>query len=148
MKRRDFIKKSCGSCAAMSVGLLFGSSFLESCGVAKLSVVKATPKDGKVSFPENSFDAGSTKLVRVADYPFDIAVKRQADNSFLALVLMCTHAGYPLVKSGNSFYCTLHGSRFEGSGKVAAGPASRPMLQLPVETADGQIIITLLKPNY
>lgn len=148
MKRRTFIKKSCGSCAAMGVSLLLGSSFLESCGAAKLSVVKATQQDGKVSLPETSFADGNVRLLRVNNYPFDIAVKKQADNSFLALVLMCTHAGHPLVKSGSSYYCTLHGSRFEASGKVATGPASRPLMHLPAETSGGQLSITLLKPSY
>lgn len=148
MKRRAFIKKSCGSCAAMGMSLLFGSSLLESCGAAKLSVVKATQQDGKVLLSETSFADNAVKLVRVNNYPFDIAVKKQADNSFLALVLMCTHAGYPLVKSGSSYYCTLHGSRFEASGKVATGPASRPMMHLPAEAENGELSITLLKPSY
>lgn len=148
MKRRDFIKKSCGSCAAIGAGLLLGSSFLESCSAAKLAVVKATQQDGKATLPESSFADGGVKLVRVANYPFDIAVKKQEDNSFLALVLMCTHAGYPLVKSGSNFYCTLHGSRFEANGKVATGPASRPLMHLPAEASNGQLNITLLKPSY
>lgn len=148
MKRRDFIKKGCEACAGVSIGLLLGSSFLESCGAMKLTVVKATPKDGKVSLPETSFADGNATLVRVNGYPFDIAVKKQADNTYLALVLMCTHAGHPLVKSGNSYYCTLHGSRFNGDGKVMTAPASKPLMHLPTEAANGQLYITILKPSF
>src|SRR5688572_33429074 len=100
MRRREFIKNSCGSCAALGLGMLFGSSFLSSCSATKLSVVRATAINGKVSFPEADFNDGSSKLVRVAGYPFDLAVKKQEDSSYLALVLMCTHAGQPLVKAG------------------------------------------------
>jgi len=147
MRRREFIKKSCGACGAMSIGLLLGSSFLESCGAMKLTVVKATPKDGKVTVPISSLTEGNATLVRVKDYPFDIAVKKQQDNSYLALVLMCTHAGHPLVKSGNSYYCTLHGSRFNGDGKVMTAPASKPLMHLPTTTVNDFVNITLLKPS-
>jgi Rieske Fe-S protein len=128
--------------------MLFGSSFLTSCSATKLAVVKATPVDGKVSFPEADFSDGSSKLVRVSGYPFDLAVKKQADSSYVALVLMCTHAGQPLVKAGGSYYCTLHGSRFESNGKVATGPASKPLMHLPAVANNGQLNITLLKPFY
>lgn len=147
MKRRDFIKKGCTTCAGVGLGVLLGSSFLESCGMMKLAVVKTTSKDGKATVPAASFADGNTTLVRVSGYPFDIAMKKQPDNSYLALVMMCTHAGHPLVKSGNSFYCTLHGSRFSGEGKVLTAPASKSLIHLPVETKNDQLIITLLKPS-
>ena len=147
MRRRDFIKKSCGACGAMSLGLLLGSSFLESCGAMKLTVVKAAAKDGKITIPVSSFTENNATLVRVKDYPFDIAVKKQQDNTYLALVLMCTHAGHPLVKSGNSYYCTLHGSRFNEEGHVVTAPASRPLMQLPAKTVNDHLNITLIKPS-
>lgn len=147
MERRKFIKSSCQSCAAVGIGMLLGSSFLEACATPKLGVTKATPEDGKILLPAADFNDGSAKLVRVTGYQFDIAVKKDGDH-YLALVLMCTHAGHPLVKSGNSYYCTLHGSRFAANGDVETAPASKPMMHLPVAAVDDRIEITILKPVY
>ncbi len=148
MKRRDFIKSSCSACVAMSIGLLSGASFLESCGSARLTVIKASANSsGKVSVSRFDLQGNKAQMLRVAGYPFDIAVK-QHEESYLAIVMMCTHAGHPLVKSGEGYYCTLHGSRFKGDGKVQTGPASKSLMHLPVEAQDDQLLITLLKPVY
>jgi len=148
MKRRNFIKNSCGACAAMGIGMLLGTSFLESCGSTKLALTKATANsEGRVSLPLSGLQNNTVRILRVTDYPFDIAVK-QYESSYLALVMQCTHAGHPLVKSGEGFYCTLHGSRFKGDGKVQTGPASKPLMHLPVEVRGDQLWLTLLKPVY
>ncbi len=143
MDRRKFLKDTCGACAAVSIGLLLGSSLLESCGSTGLSVLKTTATDNKLSLPLQSFAQGNFKLVRVNNYSFDIAVQKQEDGSFRALVLMCTHAKHPLTKAGSGYFCTLHGSKFSESGKVEKGPASRPLLHLPAEIQDDNLIITL-----
>lgn len=148
MKRRDFLMTGCKSCAAVGIGLMLGSSFLEACGTGKLSIAKATPVNGKVSFPVSDFENGNAKIVRINNYPFDVAIKKNADNTFLALVLMCTHAGHPLVKAGSAYYCTLHGSRFNGDGTVMNGPASKTLVHLPVAVNNAQLEITILKPVY
>lgn len=144
MDRRKFLKDTCGACAAVSIGLILGSSLLESCGATGLSVLKASATDNKVTIPLDSFAQNNFKLLRVNNYNFDIAVQKQADGSFSALVLMCTHAKHPLTKAGSGYFCTLHGSKFTESGKVEKGPASRPMVHLPVETLDNNLVVTLI----
>lgn len=148
MRRREFIETSCKSCAAVGLGMFLGSSFLEACVSGKLSVIKATANNDKILLPLNGFSNNDAKLVRVTDYPFDIAVKKQNDNDYLALVMMCTHAGHPLLKSGNTYYCTLHGSRFKDNGNVETGPASKALMHLPVGVSESNLEITLLKPVY
>lgn len=143
MDRRKFLKQSCGACAAMSVGLLLGSSLLESCASTGLSVLKVSPESGKAIVPLKSFEAHNFQLLRVSNYNFDIALQKKEDGSFAAMLLMCTHAKHPLTKAGNGYYCTLHGSKFSGEGKVEKGPASKPMVSLQTIVEGDNLIVTL-----
>ena len=143
MQRRTFLKQSCGACAAFSISMIFGSSLLESCASTGLSVLKTDSKEGKVSIPLSDFETNSFKLLRVNNYNFDIALQKQETGEFTAMVLMCTHARHPLTKAGSGYYCTLHGSKFSGEGKVEKGPASEPMVHLKTTIIDNNVIITL-----
>jgi Rieske Fe-S protein len=143
MDRRKFLAQSCGACAAVSLGLIFSSFLLESCASTGLSVLKTSAEGGKVKVPMADFAQNNFKLIRVADYNYDIGVQKKEDGSFLAMVLMCTHARHPLTKAGNGYYCTLHGSKFSGDGKVEKGPASRPMVHLATEITGDDLIIIL-----
>jgi len=143
MDRRKFLKQSCGACAAVSLGLILGSSLLESCGSTGLSVLKASSNNGKVSLPLDSFAQNNFKLLRVNNYNYDIAVQKQENGSFIAMLLMCTHARHPLTKAGSGYYCTLHGSKFSAEGKVERGPASQPMVHLATEVSGNELLITL-----
>jgi cytochrome b6-f complex iron-sulfur subunit len=143
MRRRAFLKQSCGACAAISLGFIFGSGLLESCASTGLSVLKANSNEGKVSIPLDSFAENNFKLLRVNNYNYDIALQKDVDGNFSAMVLMCTHARHPLTKAGSGYYCTLHGSKFSAAGKVEKGPASEPMVHLKTEVIDNNIIVTL-----
>lgn len=143
MQRRTFLKQSCGACAAFSISMIFGSSLLESCASTGLSVLKTESKEGKVSIPLADFETNPFKLLRVNNYNFDIALQKEETGAFTAMVLMCTHARHPLTKAGSGYYCTLHGSKFSGDGKVEKGPASEPMVHLKTAIIDNNVIITL-----
>ncbi len=143
MDRRKFLKQSCGACAAMSVGLLLGSSLLESCASTGLGVLKVSPENGQAIVPLKSFGDHNFQLLRVNNYNYDIALQKKEDGSFSAMLLMCTHAKHPLTKAGNGYYCTLHGSKFSGEGKVEKGPASKPMVKLQTAVSGDNLVITL-----
>lgn len=132
----------------VSLGLLFGSSLLESgCKTtAALSVYKTSAHENKVEIPASAFEDTNFKLVRVQNYDYDIGLQKNSDHTFLALLLMCTHAGQALNKSGEGYYCTLHGSRFSKNGEVMKGPASRPLQHLQTNVTAHSIIITLEDP--
>lgn len=143
MDRRKFLTQSCGACAAVSIGLILGSSLLESCASTGLSVLKTGSENGKVKVPLESFAQHNFKLLRVNNFNYDIGVQKMEDGTYTAMVLMCTHARHPLTKAGNGYYCTLHGSKFSGTGKVEKGPASTPMVHLATEVTGENLIITL-----
>jgi len=141
MNRKDFIKGSCGVCIAVSSGFLM-SALLESCKTP-LGVIKTAAQDNLVSIPVAEFANSDYKLVRLRNYDYDLAVQKNKDGSFETLVLVCTHAGHPLTKTGNSYYCTLHGSTFDHEGQVTKGPAEKEMYKLNTQIKNDQIIIQL-----
>src|ERR1700722_9737236 len=52
----------------------------------------------------------------------------RAGGQLFAISSICTHRSYPLeVAKDQSFYCKAHGSCFDNSGKVTAGPATRDL---------------------
>ncbi len=141
MNRKDFIKGSCGVCIAVSSGFLM-SALLESCKTP-LGVIKTAEQDGQITIPVSEFATSDYKLVRLRNYDYDLAVQKNKDGSFEALVLVCTHAGQPLTKTGNSYYCTLHGSTFDHEGHVTKGPANKDMIKLNTHVKNDQILIQL-----
>ncbi|HET8573772.1 MAG TPA: Rieske (2Fe-2S) protein [Edaphocola sp.] len=147
MDRRSFLKGSCKACLLMSAGMMLGASFLEGCAGLGGSVLKASAVGGKIRLPVSDFAMQKTRLVRVSDYEYDIAVREISEGNFLALLMKCTHAGQPLTKTGSGFYCTLHGSRFSPTGIVENGPASQPLAHLPVVMESGQLVLTLIDPS-
>lgn len=141
MNRKEFIKGSCGVCIALSSGFLM-SALLDSCKTP-LGVVKTSSKNNVVTIPLAEFEKADFKLVRVNDYDYDLAVQKKSDGSYETLVLMCTHAHNPLTKTGNSYYCTTHGSTFDHEGHVTKGPAEKDMVKLPTTVLKDYISIRL-----
>lgn len=141
MNRKDFIKGSCGVCMALGSGFLL-NAVLSGC-TSSLSVLKTTASNNLVAIPLASFAEAAYKLVRVKSYNYDLAVRKMDDGTYLALVLECTHAGQPLTKTGDSYYCALHGSQFSMEGKVQKGPAERDMRRLMTAIEKDNLIIKL-----
>lgn len=131
----------------MSAGLMLGGSFLESCAGLGGSVLKVSQNGGRIEMPLSDFMVQKTRLVRVNNYEYDIAVREVSEGVFVALLMKCTHAGQPLTQTGSGFYCTLHGSRFSPTGIVENGPASSPLAHLPVSVENDRLILTLIDPS-
>ena len=146
MDRRDFLKKTCGTCAAISLGTVLSATVLDSCKTTSVSVYKATPSQGTIAVPLSSFATSDFKLIRVSNYGYDVGVIKNA-SSYTALLLMCTHAGQALTKTSSGYFCPLHGSRFTSTGQVMKGPATAPLQHLQT-TLDNENIIIELDPDY
>lgn len=144
MERRKFIKTGCGACIALSSGILIGS--FASC-TPKLSIAKVTPKDLKFSIPESDMLETDIKMITVRNFDYDVFLKKNNDGSYLAIAMICTHVGHSLVKTGDKFYCPLHGSEFDLTGNVLKGPAERHLVHLPVANENGIIEITLINAS-
>ena len=138
MERREFIQTSCNACLLVAAGYLLPS--LAACGT-QASVLKADIVNDKVMLPASRFAQPSIQMVRPRGWLYDIAVEKNEENNFRALLMQCTHQENQLTQQGNGFHCSLHGSQFDKEGRVVKGPAERPLKQFPVSIENDQLII-------
>lgn len=69
-------------------------------------------------------------------------VQNDSKAGFSAISAVCTHLGCVVNVTKEGFFCPCHGSRFDPSGKVKAGPAPRPLPWYRVSLApDGQLAV-------
>ena len=99
------------------------------------------------------FPVGSTKRVEFQDaspLPWSGVtartaawLRRDAEHSFTAFSVNCTHLGCPVRWEGGAdlFMCPCHGGVYYKSGKVAAGPPPKPLPQYPVRLRRGRVEI-------
>jgi cytochrome b6-f complex iron-sulfur subunit len=141
--RREFVKISCGLCAAISgAGIL--STFLQSC--TSIPVIAASPENQKISVPENSFGENILLLVRAKSLENDILLVKEKQESvftYRALLMRCTHQEQPLTVQGSKIHCAAHGSEFDLNGNVTKEPALDPLAKFPVTLNNGIITIQI-----
>ena len=68
---------------------------------------------------------------------------KQTDGRVTVFSPMCTHlgCGYNWDTGEKKFKCPCHGSVFDVSGEVQAGPAPRPLDQLPSKVENGRVLV-------
>jgi len=124
INRREFLSTAAAGAAFVAVA---GCGDGDVSGVAPL--VQLPP--GPVVITVGNFAplANPGIFVQVPGVP--IAVKRLDVATFLALSMVCTHAGCPVdIVSGQAFDCPCHRSTFDGNGSVTRGPAEQPLPSL------------------
>ena len=116
--RRDFLKQV-GTLSAC-VCMMGAASVFNSCASTKKSlllkriILLASVK----SFGDQNFITIQTKK-----FQEPIFISRQADGSYLALLMLCTHKGCTLKAVPDKLSCPCHGSEFTTTGAVTKGPA-------------------------
>ena len=143
MQRRDFIKGTCRVCllGAAGVSLVDLAACSPSTGNA---IAKAEVKDNKASIALSEFDKNPLQIISPPKYPYEVAVQKQENGTYKALLLKCTHYDNEVVKQGNGYICTAHGSRFDKDGKVLKGPAGQPLAELKTSITGTEIFINLI----
>lgn len=68
---------------------------------------------------------------------------KQPDGQVTVFSPRCTHlgCGYRWDDSDRTFKCPCHGSVFDITGRVLAGPAPRPLDRLPVKVEQGKLYV-------
>ncbi|MEO8068788.1 MAG: Rieske (2Fe-2S) protein [Flavobacteriales bacterium] len=141
MERRAFLKQGCMTCLAFAgAGALLS---LEGC--ASLPVVKVEPSEGarKVVLPVASLGPEGMVIVRSRSFSNDILVVRNAEGTYDALLMRCTHQDQPLTATRSGLHCASHGSTFDLQGNVVAAPAERPLTRYPVTVLLDQLNISI-----
>lgn len=144
MDRKQFLKMCGGACLGVSAFALG----LQGCTAV---YVTGTVTDNKLQLRKSDFQKtknGKTTLLRyVLVKPdaegFPVIVYRNADATYTALLLRCTHQGSELTVNGDLLTCTAHGSEFSRTGEVIQGPADQHLQRYAVTTDETNIYIQL-----
>lgn len=148
--RRDFCSQACQALALAALG---GS--LPACGsaggltfsssVPSLPVVTGSAAGGAVTVAiDSTSPLASVGGAALVDSPAGrFLVDRTGPDTFSALTAICTHQACTVTGFENQNYvCPCHGSRFDTSGRVTNGPASRALASFPTRFANNLLTIT------
>ncbi len=141
MERRNFIKSTCNICLLGTAGFL--ATQLAACSPASFTIYKANVINKQIVIPLSLFTRSSLQIVRPKNMFYDIAVQKMGDNSYSALLLLCTHQQTQLTVTGNGYNCPLHGSNFDKTGNVLKGPAEQPLQQFDTSVYNDNLIIQI-----
>jgi Rieske Fe-S protein len=154
--RRQFCARTCSAAAVAALGTAFAAA-LQSCGgggsptspggglsAAALPQVNGTAGASSITVSVDGTalgDVGALALVRSAKG--DVLVARTGADAFTAVSAICTHqtceiTGY----SGQTYVCPCHGSQFDATGRVLAGPARSSLRQYTTQFASGVLTIS------
>jgi cytochrome b6-f complex iron-sulfur subunit len=87
-------------------------------------------------------DVGGAVLVESIAGVFLLA--RMSASAFSAIEAVCTHQGCTITGADGAVYvCPCHGSRYNRSGQVLAGPASASLRRYATTFTDGVVTIAL-----
>lgn len=123
--RKEFLSLLGLSSAAVAVTYCFGG-----CQPTKNGIPTA-PSNVNFTLDLTNPAYGSLNSSGGYIYNNGVIVARTVSGSYVAVSQYCTHAGGTVVydKSGNDFYCPVHGSVFSINGSVIQGPASSPLMK-------------------
>ncbi|MEU9117609.1 Rieske (2Fe-2S) protein [Streptomyces sp. NPDC048483] len=122
--------------AALAGVACFGAA---ACGTREQESGTRPASDAPVELgPASEVPVGGAKLYAEQK----LLVSQPAKGEFTCFSTVCTHMGAILNKiEKEQAVCPLHGSRFQvATGKVAEGPATRPLEEVPVKVKDGRLI--------
>lgn len=94
-----------------------------------------------------AFSSGKPKLVNLVGGQAPVFITKLSATSWQCLYAVCTHASVALNLAPShptyAFQCPNHGARFANNGKVVRGPATHPLLKLPVKIVNGKVMVNL-----
>jgi cytochrome b6-f complex iron-sulfur subunit len=156
--RREFCTQACQAASLAALGGALGT-VVAGCGsggsptdpgftggISSLQLINATESNGSVVLDVGPSSAlatvGSAALIQTqARF---LLVGRTAQDAFSALTAICTHQTCTISGFANQTYvCPCHGSRFDISGQVLAGPAPFSLRQYATQFANDQLTISL-----
>ena len=114
---------------------------LDSCTPVKY--IQATKADKRLTVTIFEFGESKFAVIKEKSLPAPIYLNRNDDNSYNALLMLCTHKQCELKPTGNFLSCPCHGSQFSNKGKVLSPPADEPLKKLGVVSDNTLIHIDL-----
>lgn len=139
MDRRNFLKSTCKACL-LSAAAFSMADLLDACGTT-MKGFKTMVNNNQVAVPLTLFATSDLQIISPRNYDYEIAVRKNADSTYTALLMRCTHQANQLIPTGNGFVCSLHGSQFDKNGEVKKGPAEKHLQHLATTINDTNLII-------
>lgn len=135
MERREFLKSS------VVLYLALGGFSLEGC--VSYKTISAEYESGKIKIKKTDIVENKFVIVNSIKVNAPIYLSKQEDNSFIALLMLCTHKSCEVKPHGTLLVCACHGSEFSNSGKVLKEPADKDLAQFKTSTDENFIYIHL-----
>ena len=112
----------------------------DSGGGSKGSSGGDTRASGAVIASESEVAPGSAVTFKDSGNPAVLVHLKSGD--FVAYSAICTHQGCTVAYKGGKLACPCHGSVFDPArgAEVVAGPAPRPLPEIPVKVEGGEIV--------
>ena len=102
--------------------------------VDELPVGHPTQLDHVTTIRDGWMETKSQKAVWAVRYP-------EGDVKVFSPIWTHLGCGYRWDDGTNKFQCPCHGSSFDMNGQVLAGPAPRPLDQLPMKVENGRLLV-------
>ncbi|GAB3497256.1 Rieske (2Fe-2S) protein [Spirosoma knui] len=127
MPRQEFFRL-----VGISLGAILITRCAAGCGAQGDGNITPDPNQ-KIDFMLRLDDKSNENLIVKGGYVIvnNVIVAQTKDGNYVAVSADCTHQGTQLTfkPNDNQFYCPLHLSRFDTTGKVITGPAVEPLTQ-------------------
>lgn len=146
--------ETCGGCGvdrraflSQSAMLVAGSLLAASCGDGQIGgVLGPIGTAGLVvtlaDFPSLAAVGGTARVDGGSSRP--VAVTRTGASTFVALSMICPHAGYrPIQITAPGFRCPNHGAEFESDGNWVGGQTTRDLTRFTVVFDAGAGTLTI-----
>ena len=137
MDRREFLGTTAAALAAVPLA-----------GCASLVTVSVAPVDGRIrivlaEYPSLA-EVGGALRIRPRGWSDSLYLLAVGERRYVILDPTCTHRGCTVDVEGPRLVCPCHGSTYDRTGEVLAGPAERPLsVAGRVDVRDGELIIDL-----
>lgn len=132
VERRDFL----GIASMLTAGAAIFGSLIGMVRLAKPRVLPEASAQVRVGKPAE-FTPNTSRVIS----EHNVLVMRNKEG-IGALSLVCTHLGCIVEPEDTGFKCPCHGSKFDATGGVLAGPAPEPLHWLSIgQTADGTLVV-------
>jgi len=149
LTRRQFCAGACQAASGATLATLFsacgGSPTSPDGPAALLGVVSGQFAGSRVQVTVAGSalaDVGGAVLVESTAGVF--LLSRTGASTFVAVEAVCTHEGCTINGAdGATYVCPCHGSRYDRSGRVIAGPARASLRQYTATFGDGVVTIAL-----
>ncbi len=129
--RRQFIAQTTLAAAAALLASACGDGEIGGVGPAAPTVIEDDLVIRIADYPALQQVGGMARVASAASNP--IAVTRTGPNTFVALSLVCPHAGYkPIDITSSGFRCPNHNAMFAADGNWVGGQRTRDLQSYPV----------------